>query len=443
MNRRTTPVRRSAAVIASTISIVVLAACAGTGGGDDSENGENGESTGGDGGPVTSITFWSNHPGGSQAVEQEIIDAYEAETGITVNLVTAGADYEEVANRFAAAQGGSDLPDVVVASDVTWFPMMLNGSITAMDDLWESQDVDADGYVESLREDYNYEDAYYALPYARSTPIFYYNREMWEAAGLPDRGPESWEEFAEWAPQLVEANGVPALLLPDGTNYLDWHFQGMVWTFGGSYSDEWEVTLTDPATIAAGEFLQENVQSGNFQVVSPDPNPEFAAGQGAALLQSTGSLGGLTETATFDLGTAFFPGPSPRTTTGGAGVAIPSGISAERQEAAMDFIAFLTDAENTAMYSQNTGYMPVRSDAVDSDDVQAYLEENPNFRTAVEQLDETASQDYARVFVPGGGMAIGAALDQITTGGQDVTEVFTALQAELEQTIEDEVGPDQ
>lgn len=162
----------------------------------------------------------------------------------------------------------------------------------------------------------------------------------------------------------------------------------------------------------------------------------------AALLQSTGSLGGLTETATFDLATAFFPGPSPRTTTGGAGVAISENISPERKAAAMDFIAFLTNAENTVTFSQGTGYMPVRKDAVESQEVQAYLEENPNFRTAVEQLEEIAPQDYARVFVPGGGARIGAALDRITTGGEDVTTVFTELQEETEQVIERDVQPE-
>ncbi|WP_256840444.1 ABC transporter substrate-binding protein [Ornithinimicrobium faecis] len=430
--------RRSLTLISVALSATLLASCAGTG---NAEAGDDADSETGGGEAVESITFWSNHPGGSKEIEEAIIADYEEETGITVELVTAGANYEEVANRFDAAQAGGELPDVVVASDVTWFPMMLNNAITPVDELWESQEVDSENYVDSLREDYLYEDEHFAMPYARSTPIFYYNKDMWAAAGLPDRGPETWEEFAEWAPQLTEANdGLPALVLPNGSDYLDWHFQGMLWTFGGSYSSEWDVNLTAPETIAAGEFLQEQVEAGNIAVAT-DANSDFAAGQAAALLQSTGSLGGLTETATFDLATAFFPGPSPRTTTGGAGVAISNDIPDERKAAAMDFIAYLTNAENTATFSQGTGYMPVRKDAVESEEVQAYLEENPNFRTAVEQLAEIAPQDYARVFVPGGGARIGAALDRITTGGEDVTTVFTELQEETEEVIERDVNP--
>lgn len=45
--------------------------------------------------------------------------------------------------------------------------------------------------------------------------------------------------------------------------------------------------------------------------------------------------------------------------------------------------------------------MPVRKSAVENDEMKKYLDENPNARTAVDQLAVTRSQDYARVFVPG------------------------------------------
>ena len=46
--------------------------------------------------PATSIDFWTNHPGGSQEVETELLAAFTEETGIEVNLVTAGSNYEEI-----------------------------------------------------------------------------------------------------------------------------------------------------------------------------------------------------------------------------------------------------------------------------------------------------------------------------------------------------------
>jgi sn-glycerol 3-phosphate transport system substrate-binding protein len=417
---------------AAAIAALALTGCAGTGSSDDG---------GGDGGPVESLTFWSSHPGESKEIETELLQAFEEESGIEVNLVTAGQNYEEVAQKFNAALSGGELPDVVIASDVTWFNFALNDAIAPMDELWETVDVDSEGYVDSLREDYTFEDEHYAMPYARSTPLFYYNKAMWSAAGLPDRGPETWQEWAEWAPQLAAANGgVTPMALPDGTDYLDWYFQGMVWTFGGSYSDEWDMTFTSDETIEAGEFLQEQYQQGNIQT-GADANNQFGAGQSAALMQSTGSLKGLTTTAQFEIGTAFLPGPPPGCPTGGAGLAIPERISDERKEAAMELIAFMTKTENTVKFSQATGYMPVQKDAAENPEMEAYLEQNPNSRTALEQLEVTQSQDYARVLLPGGGARIGAALDRITIGGEDVATVFEQLQEESETVYERDIEP--
>jgi sn-glycerol 3-phosphate transport system substrate-binding protein len=425
--------RRLAGVV---LGAVVLSACAGTGSSDDSA-----ARAGADGAEVETLTVWSNHPGGSKEVETELIEAFEAESGIDVKLVSAGASYEEVAQRFNAALSGGDLPDVLVVSDVTWFNFALTDAIAPMDELWDTADVDTAGYVDALREDYAFEDQHYALPYARSTPLFYYNKQMWAAAGLPDRGPETWEQFAEWAEQLKAANpDIAPMVLPDGSNYLDWYFQGMIWTFGGAYSDEWEPTFSSAESIEAGTFLQEQVRAGQI-AISNDANNQFGAGQAASLLQSTGSLGGLSETAEFEFGTAFLPGPQPGVPTGGAGLAIPARIDEARQEAAMEFISFITNSDNTVTFSQETGYMPVRKDAIDHPDTQAYLKENPNARTALEQLEVTAPQDYARVFIPGGGARIGAGLDRITTGGEDVESVFRELDEETRKVFERDIEP--
>jgi sn-glycerol 3-phosphate transport system substrate-binding protein len=414
-----------------TLGAVGLSACAGTGSSEDAN----------EGGPVETLTMWSNHPGESKPVETQLLEAFTAETGIAVNLVTAGASYEEVAQKFNAALSGGELPDVVIASDVTWFNFALNEAITPMNDLWTAADLDVDGYVDSLVADYEFEGSNYALPYSRSTPLFYYNKPMWAAAGLPDRGPETWAEFAEWAPRIKAANnGVAALALPDGSNYLDWQFQGMIWTFGGSYSEEWEPNVTSPESLEAGRFLQDQFRQGNISI-SNDEDNQFGAGQAAALQQSTGSLRGLTESAQFEFGTAFLPGPPPGCPTGGAGLAIPARISDERKEKAMQLIAFLTNTQNTVTFSQATGYMPARKDAIDAPETQAYLEQNPNARTALEQLAVTQSQDYARVFLPGGGARIGAVLDRITIGGEDVETAFQELADECQTVYERDIEP--
>ncbi|GAB2772130.1 ABC transporter substrate-binding protein [Terrabacter koreensis] len=424
--------RRGFLGLAGAAGVAGLAACAGTG---------TAPSSGGNGGGASSntIEFWSNHPGNSKPVEQQIIKAFEvANPNLKVKLVDAGKNYEEVAQKFNASLAGGQLPDVVVVSDVTWFNFALNKQLAPLDDLLSAAKIDPSDYVDALYNDYNLDDKHFALPFSRSTPLFYYNKDLWKAAGLEDRGPKDWDEFLTWAPKLKAAAGSDKVVmeLPDGSNYLDWVFQNMVWGYGGAYSKEWTPTFSDPNTVKAGKYLQDLAKNG-FLKLSKDPAPDFTAGIVGCSMMSTGSLGGVAKDAKFDVGTAFLPGDG-NCPTGGAGVGIPANITDERKKNALKFIEFLTNAQNTVTFTQATGYMPVRKSAVDLPEEKAFLEKNPNAKTAIEQLPKTRSQDNVRVLLPGGGARIGKALDQVVQG-QDVATVFKALDAESQQVFDSQI----
>lgn len=430
--------RRGFLGLAGAAGIAGLAACAGTG--STPEPAGSGAGAGGGAGAGT-IEFWSNHPGNSKEVEQQLIRAFEsANSGLKVKLVDAGKNYEEVQQKFNAALAGGQLPDVVVVSDVTWFNFALNKQLTPLDELISSAGVKIDDYVDALYNDYKLGEQHYALPYSRSTPLFYYNKELWKAAELEDRGPKDWQEFRAWADKLkgVVGSDKAVMELPDGTNYLDWHFQNIAWDFGGAYSKEWTPTFSDPKTIEAGTYLQD-LAKAKLVRFGKTPEADFSADIVACILQSTGSLGGIAKDAKFEFGTAFLPGEN-NCPTGGAGIAIPAGISDGRKKNALTFIEFLTNPENTVTFTQATGYMPVRKSAVDLPAEKEFLDKNPNARTAIEQLPHTRSQDNARVLVPGGGARIGKALDQVAQG-QDVATVFAALDKETQQVIDSQIKP--
>ena len=141
--------KRIAAAGLATITALSLTACAGgstTGGNDSSSTGDSNASSGDD----NKIIFWSNHPGSSKDVELEMIEAFEKENpDLDVELVDGGASYEELAQKFNAALAGSNLPDVIVASDVTWFNFALNGATTPLDDLWEQENINYKSYVDT------------------------------------------------------------------------------------------------------------------------------------------------------------------------------------------------------------------------------------------------------------------------------------------------------
>ena len=414
-----------------------LAACSSPG------SSSSGEAASGD---ASTINFWSNHPGKSQAFEQELIARFQAENpDLTVNLIDGGKNYEEVSQKFNAALSGNDVPDVVVLSDVWWFNYALTGAIEPLDGHFDAAGVDSSDYVDSLLADYNWNGNHWALPYARSTPLFYYNKAVWAQAGLPDRGPATWQEFDEWGPriQAVVGGGKLAHGWGNAVDYLGWTFEGPIWTFGGAYSDGFELKFDDEKTIAAGQFLKDMIHTKKYAAVSSDIANDFGAGIIASTIASTGDLSTITQNASFEFGTAFLPSTDgqPGCPTGGAGLAIPSKISDERKVNALKFIDFVTNGANTAYFSQNTGYMPVRKSAQEDPSEIAFLEANPNARTAVDQLAKTRSQDYARVFVPGGDKIIGTGLEQIALQNADVATAFASVQDQLQQIIDRQITP--
>ena len=395
--------------------------------------------------PAKSISFWSSHPGSSEDVENEIIKAFNASgAGIEVKLVTAGANYEEVAQKFQTAQTGGGLPDLVIFSDVWWFRYYMQKSILPLDGLLKTVQLDTSQYREQLLADYQYKGAQWAIPYARSTPLFYYNKQHWKKAGLEDRAPKTWEEFAQWAPKLAAAGtGTQhAYQHPALADYAGWSFQNLLWGYGGGWSKEWDIICDSAESVAAIQFLQDSVYKDKWAgVSSKSATDDMAAGAASATIGSTGSLVGVQKAAKFEVGVGFLPGGPKAATkvcpTGGAGIGIPISIPKENQLAAATFLKFLTSPENAVKFSRATGYMPVRKDA----DTAALIKANPLSQTAIDQLAVTRTQDNARVFIPGADQEIAKSCAAVLTQQKPVKDTMAALKTTLQGMFDKQVKP--
>ncbi|MDF3042035.1 MAG: extracellular solute-binding protein family 1, partial [Thermomicrobiales bacterium] len=302
-----------------------------------------------------------------------------------------------------------------------------------------ANEVDTADYVESLYNEGVRDGVSYWLPMARSTPLFYYNVDAFNEVGL-EEAPEFWSQLVEVAPELVQKDGDTitraAFSHPTGASYIAWLFQAVIWQHEGAYSDpDFTIRINEPNGVRAGEFYRSSTQDG-WATLPADNEADFANGLTASVMASTGSLRGITENVgdKFEFRTAFLPKAEEfGCCTGGAGLAIMAGSPPEKQEAAFQFVEYVTSTEGTTFWSQNTGYMPVRKSAVESEDMQAFFAENPNFRTAVEQLPMTQPQDSARVFIPNGDQIIGAGLERIVINHEEPQPVFDEVAATLTQ----------
>lgn len=378
------------------------------------------------------LVFWTAFGSGTNGEAQTaLIEEFNAlDNGITVTS-TAYASYEEVANAILTGLDSGDVPQIATLSDVWWFSFYLR---QALADLTPYVDTPED-YVQSLYVEYQRNGGQFAVPFARSTPLFYYNTDAFEAAGVDPAVLGKWSEFREVAPKLVESGGVQGSFgFGNAASYGAWTMHGPVWAFGGHYSDaDFNILINKEEAVAAGAFMSDLLTNGGGIAVAT-PQDDFVAGTLGTMIASTGSLGNVTANSQVGFATAMLPEEMQfGCPTGGTGLSVIAGAAEEQIAAAAEFLKFSTNTENAATWAQTTGYMPVRTSAIESEAYQAFLAENPNNAVAIEQLPKTQPQDSARVFIPNGDQNIGRAWEQILVNGVDPQAAFDEVAAALEE----------
>ena len=391
---------------------------------------------------ATEITYWGSYAAGSVNGDAEagMVERFNTSQSDVVVKYEFQGSYEETAQKLTAALSAKQVPDVCLLSDVWWFKFYLNQALAPLNDFMSANNVDPADYVDSLINEGNRDGIQYWMPFARSTPLFYYNKAAFQEVGLSE-APKTWDEFIAVAPNLVKKDGDTvtrsAFAHPSSGSYIAWLFQGVVWQYGGEYSDaDFNMKVNQGGSIDAGNMYRSSVVDGWASTPS-DPDADFLNQLTAAQMASTGGLTRFLRDATFEFGTAFLPeGPTGfGCPTGGAGMAVLA--ASEKQEAAFKFVAFGSTPENTAWWSQQTGYMPVRKSAVELPELKDFFDKNPQAKVAVEQLAKTKPQDAARVFVPNGDQIIGKGLEAITINKDEVQPSFD----DVNQTLTDEAQP--
>jgi sn-glycerol 3-phosphate transport system substrate-binding protein len=389
-----------------------------------------------DTGSNVELNFWTSFGSGVNGEAQtKLIEDFNASgAGVTVTSQTY-ADYEEVAQALITGLQTGDVPDIAILSDVWWFRFYLSQALADLTPFVE----DGEDYVESLFVEYQRNGGQYAIPFARSTPLLYYHAEGLEAAGLDPEIFQTWSDVVAAAPDFISGSGLSAAFgFGNAASYGAWVLHGPVWAFDGRYSDEeFNILVAEEGCVNTGEFMREFVQSGNAVAVG-DPQTDFNTGAFGAIMASTGSLGAIKAAAQFEFGTAFLPEEIKfGCCTGGSGLSVLANSSDENKEAAAAFINYCTNTEVTSYWAQTTGYMPVRTSAIESDAFQTFLDENPNNQVAIEQLPKTQPQDSARVFIPNGDQILGRGWEQILVNNVPAADAW----AEVKQTLDEEKEP--
>ncbi len=327
----------------------------------------------------------------ARIMEEMVRDFNTSQSNVFVEAIFSGG-YRETMERAQTAFLSGNAPEVAVLDAPATFDLIEMGAIASLDRYIEAEGGDAyisrflDGFMEIAR----LEGQTWSLPFQRSTPLFYYNKDHFRAAGLdPEAPPTTWAEVAEVSSVLANhfgGDGRWPVQVP--INF--WLLKPLVLQAGGVFEadDGRSVSLDTPEMREAFGYLLDLVNAGYMAPIrqwAPSVS-DFIAGNVSMLYNSTGSLGHITNSADFEIGTAFLPTHTREVVIEGGGNFFIFNTDERRQQAAWEFMTWMTNAENAARWSIRSGYVAVTEDAYDVPEYREHAERNPNALTAFRQL---------------------------------------------------------
>lgn len=131
----------------------------------------------------------------------QLLDEFkEQNPNITVELVTA--PYGEIVNTVVNMAGGGDMVDLMYG-ELDWIPTMVEAGMAAPVTDVLNEDLIADIYPNIL-DACKIDGEAYGVPMYVSPFLLYYNKDLFEKAGLdPNTPPTTYDEMLEMAPKLA------------------------------------------------------------------------------------------------------------------------------------------------------------------------------------------------------------------------------------------------
>ena len=354
----------------------------------------------------TEIQWWHAMGGENGAKLEEIVAGYNASQSDYVVVPTFKGTYPETMTAAVAAFRAGEQPAIVQVFEVgTGTMMAAEGAIypvyQLMADMGEPFDPAA--FLPSVVGYYtDTEGNMLSMPFNSSTPILYYHKDAFAAAGLdPETPPATWEDVEAFSRQIIEAGAAPCGFTTAWISWIQtenlsaWHNQPIGTLENGFGGQAAELTLNGPLQVRHWENLARWQQEGIFQYGGPgggdDAPPKFYAGECAIYMNSSAGRAGVVANATgFEVGYGMLPhyaDTEPQNSIiGGATLWVMQGRPEAEYAGVADFFTYLSSPEVQADWSQFSGYLPITQAAYDLSTEQGFYEANPGTEISIQQI---------------------------------------------------------
>lgn len=341
---------------------------------------------------ATTVKFWhSFNKSNGEALDKVIAGFEAANPDIDIEAEYVG-NYNDIIAKLQAAIPARRAPDAVIL-EVTRYGLFANNNL--LTDLTPYFDADPlkDDLYDYAREVGVIDGKNYVVPFNSSTPVLYFNKDIFARAGLAADTPlKTFEEITAAAKTISEklgSEGISGIAAPG--QFARW---GLVMANDSEMVDPktGEILLDKPNTIEAYQWMASLVKDD--KVASPDGVTEedngrdaFLAKKVGIMMNSTGNYVGSKKALGDDL--VVRPMPCNKACSvpiGGAGIGIMSTSEKDVQDAAYKFISYAASPEANATWFAGTGYLPINKKSADLPVSKEALATQPGIDVAIESL---------------------------------------------------------
>lgn len=380
------------------------------------------------------VTMWHTYTTYRGELLEQLLAEYSENTEHFTVVPEYGGNLWTMRDKLLAAIAANAGPDVSQIDQFWSSELAASGALVKIGDLIESDaDVALDDFYDKVWETARSNGDIWSMPFSFSNIALYYNKEHFRAAGLdPEDPPATWEELADSAAALTvdeDGNGDPeqwGLTFTLQANFGNiYYWLAFLWQNDGElFSPDFSESRfhLEPG-IEAAQYWVDLVNTHGVVPLAP-PQQGFENGMISMQFSSTASLNYFRGILGDDLGMAFMPRKIEQATgVGGANLAIFQSNPAISES--WEFVKWLTSTDVNLIWSQESGYLPLRPAVVDSDVYQEYLRQEPLARVILEQMPYGVVRPNIAAYAPAS-REIGLAVEEAVFGNLDPAPLLRA-----------------
>jgi sn-glycerol 3-phosphate transport system substrate-binding protein len=239
-----------------------------------------------------------------------------------------------------------------------------------------------------------------SFPFNASTPILYYNKDMFRSAGLdPAVAPKTWPEVGAAAKKL-RAAGAPCGFTTSWPSWINvenfsaFHNVPLSTSSNGFGGLEAELTFNNALVVRHISQLAEWQASKiyDYSGRGQSAEPRFQKGECGIFIGSSATRADIKANSKFEVGYGMLPywgdvaGAPQNTIIGGATLWVLRDRPGAEYSGVAKFFAFLSKPEVQAAWHQNTGYLPVTRAAYELTRKQGFYDRDPGAAISIEQV---------------------------------------------------------